>query len=167
MGNLERKLRSHQRTLQALELRKAGATYEDIAAQLGYKNRSCAWAAVKSALKSTVKEPAEEVRTLEVARLDSLFLAMYPKARKGDVQAVDRCVRISERRSKLLGLDAATNVDVKSDGKPIGSAVSDERRLAALVALNDRIRARVASTGTDGGDSVGSAAGAADGSVSE
>jgi len=61
----------------ALELRKAGATYESIARELGYRNRAGSAAAVKTALQKMLQQPAEEVRTLEVARLDALLLAMW------------------------------------------------------------------------------------------
>jgi hypothetical protein len=53
-----------------------------------------------------VQEPAEELRTMEVARLDQMLLGLWPKAIKGDTWAVDRVLKIMERRAALLGLDA-------------------------------------------------------------
>lgn len=64
--------------------------------------------AIEAELDELTKEPAEKLRTVEVARLDRLLKAMWAKAMKGDVTRVDRCLRIMERRAKLLGLDAPT-----------------------------------------------------------
>ena len=95
-----------ERALQALTLRKAGASYEAIARQCGYASRSGAYQAVQRELRRTMQEPAEDVRQLELARLDDLYRAMVPKALTGDTWSVDRCLKIMERRALLLGLDA-------------------------------------------------------------
>ncbi len=94
------------RQLQALELRKAGVSYEAIASRLGYRDRSGAYRAVTAALKLTLREPAEELRTLELERLDAMLLALWRRVQAGDEKAVDRVLRIMERRARLLGLDA-------------------------------------------------------------
>lgn len=95
-----------QRALLALELRLQGKTYEQIAAACGYRSRSGAYDAVQRELQRTLQEPAENMRTLEVRRLDRLYEAMEAKALKGDTWSVDRCLKIMERRALLLGLDA-------------------------------------------------------------
>lgn len=46
-----------------------------------------------------------ELRTLEAQRLDRLFLVVWRQALAGDLAAVDRALRIQDRRAKLLGLD--------------------------------------------------------------
>ena len=94
-----------QRALQALDLRKAGATYEQIARSCGYAGPSGAYQAVQRELQRTMQEPADDVRQLEIMRLDDLYRAMVPKALKGDTWSVDRCLKIMERRAALLGLD--------------------------------------------------------------
>jgi len=101
-------VRAHERHLQALELRKAGVTYEVIAGQLGYANASGARKAVVSALKATLREPAAELRELELARLDAMLLPLWRPVQAGDEKAVDRALRIMERRARLLGLDRKT-----------------------------------------------------------
>lgn len=63
-----------------------------------------------SALKKTLQEPARDVRLLELGRLDALYMEVFRQARSGVLGAVDRCLRIMERRAKLLGLDAPTQV---------------------------------------------------------
>ena len=95
-----------EKAAKALELRKAGFTYDQIATQVGYASRSGAYKAVNSALQEITREPAEVLRSLELERLDALTLAVWRKARQGNVQAIDRVVKLMERRSKLTGLDA-------------------------------------------------------------
>ena len=52
------------------------------------------------------KEAVEELRQLELERLDALNLAFWPKAMAGDVQAGKLVLRTIEQRSRLLGLEA-------------------------------------------------------------
>lgn len=108
-----RRIEAAERQTQALELRKAGISYDAIAGRLGFAGAQGAYEAVKSALQRTQQEPADEVRRLEVERLDKLLTALWPEALKGNVQAVDRVLKIMERRASLLGLDAAKEVDIR------------------------------------------------------
>lgn len=120
----------------ALELRKAGATYEQIAVQLKVSNRSVAWKLVKTAIEDIVREPAEEVLQLELARLDAMLLGVWTDAKGGNTAAIDRALRIMDRRAAYLGLDAPKRSEVTgSDGGPIIYNVTalthDELLLAA------------------------------------
>ena len=120
MDSQTRRVQAHTRHLQALELRKAGATYQAIADQLGYSNARGAHKAVASALKATLREPADEVRDLEVARLDAMLLPLWWRVQQGDERAVDRALKIMERRARLLGLDAPSKSEQSgSDGEPL------------------------------------------------
>ena len=95
-----------ERARMALDLRKSGASYDAIARQCGYANRSGAYQAIQRELQRTMQQPADDLRTLELLRLDDLYRAMAPKALQGDTWSVDRCLKIMERRAALLGLDA-------------------------------------------------------------
>lgn len=104
--------RAAARRLKALSLRQAGASFRDIASQLGV-SRQQAYRDVDAALSELAelqREKTEKLRALELARLDRLLLAVWPRAQGGDLQAVDRAVRILERISRLMGLDAPTRV---------------------------------------------------------
>lgn len=103
---------------QALELRKAGASYEVIAEKLGYSHPSGAHKAVSSALQKTLREPADDLRNLELDRMDAMMLALWTQARQGNQGAVDRILRIMERRAKLMGLDAQTGPG-SSEAEPL------------------------------------------------
>lgn len=96
----------------ALELRRAGLDYQSIADQIGYTNRGTAYHAVQSALRRGFVEPAAEVRQLESERLDALQQAVWEAALRGDTKAIDRVLRISDQRAKLLGLNAPVKADV-------------------------------------------------------
>jgi hypothetical protein len=111
----QRRIEAKERALKALELRKKGVRYEQIAQQLGYSNRGNAHKAVMKELKLLAKECLEEaaqVRDLELQRLDDLFLAAWKAIADGSESAIDRALRVSESRRKLMGLDAAQKVDV-------------------------------------------------------
>jgi len=106
MKSQTNRVKAHDDQLEALNLRKAGLSYSEIAARTNYKTAQTAWRAVESALNRTIREPAEDVRTLELERLDRLQLGAWPDASRGHLGAIDRVLRIMERRAKLLGLDA-------------------------------------------------------------
>jgi hypothetical protein len=99
-----------EKAQQAIELRKAGANYEQIAAQLGYATRGSAQRAVKRLLQANAAEAVEDLRTLEDGRLDDMLSAIYKAAKDGDLPTIDRVLRIAERRAKLWGLDAPAQV---------------------------------------------------------
>jgi hypothetical protein len=103
---------AHDRRIKALELRKAGATYQEIADALGFGNRANACRAVTQALTETIAEAAEPLRKLEVERLDKMLRSIWLKVTQGDVVAINTGLRIMERRAKLLGLDAPTQTIV-------------------------------------------------------
>jgi DNA-binding CsgD family transcriptional regulator len=117
-----RRLTYAERKLQALELRKGGATFQQIGDALGISKQN-AHKHVMTALTAMNEQIAEEasvMRTLELERLDKLWFAMYRQATQGNQGAVDRCIRIMERRAKLLGLDAPTRTELSTkDDKPI------------------------------------------------
>ena len=124
MGNSSKRDRiaaeQNERRRKALELRKAGANYQQIADRLGLANKSMAWQAVHAAIRDIVREPAEAVLTIELARLDALLLGVWTAAKAGDVRAIDRALRIMERRSAYLGLDAPKRTEhTGKDGGPI------------------------------------------------
>jgi hypothetical protein len=59
-----------------------------------------------------MKEDVETIRDIEVQRLDALFLVSFGQAREGNLQAIDRCLRIMERRANLLGLDKPAELKI-------------------------------------------------------
>ena len=102
----DRRILTADRERIALDMRRSGASYQAIADRLGYQGPSGAWKACSRALAASVREVADELRNLELARLDRMHAAVWPKAIAGNCRAVDRVLAIMARRAKLLGLDA-------------------------------------------------------------
>ena len=100
------RLNARKRQQDALELRKSGASYDQIAAALGYANRSGAYKAVTGLLeRMDLETEPQVVLNLELARLDTMQRALAPNVLKGKPEAINSALRIMERRAKLLGLD--------------------------------------------------------------
>ena len=117
-----------RRRARLLELRRAGLTFQEIVDQhpdLGYKRASNAAQDATRALRKVLEEPARDVLALELSRLDALTQALWTAARRGDVKAVDRIVRIMERRARLLGLDYADRNTDASDADEVRGMLGD------------------------------------------
>jgi Sigma-70, region 4 len=105
------KVRARER--QALAMRTAGETFAAIGAQLGISDRMAS-RIIRRALDRVVREDAKALIDLEAERLDVLWRAVLPRALAGSARHVEVAVRISERRSRLLGLDAPTATRVEA-----------------------------------------------------
>jgi hypothetical protein len=145
-----------KRDIEAANLRGQGHSFERIASELGYASRGKAYEGVQRALAEIPREGVEELRQMELERLDRLYLAALEVLgrkhltvshgkvitrfagveRDGDgierldadgqtipiyedvlddgpiLQAIDRALKIQERRAKLLGLDAPAKLEV-------------------------------------------------------
>jgi hypothetical protein len=122
-----------ERDAEAARLRGRGLGYQAIADQLGI-SVSTAHDAVKRALAAIRAEPAPEVRQLELERLDAMYASVLrvlerrhftvnggkvvyhgeePLEDDGPVlAAVDRLLKIQQRRAALLGLDEPVKAEV-------------------------------------------------------
>lgn len=105
-------LATAERQRRAVEARLAGFSLEAIADQLGYASASGAQSAIASALRRTLKEPADALRMIEVRRYDKMLSAIWERVIAGDLSAIDRAIKISARRCELLGLDAPVEINV-------------------------------------------------------
>ena len=100
------------RAVMALQLRTQKMKYDDIAVACGFAHAGAAHKAVQREMQRVVVTNVEELRREELNFLDDLQQKCYKKllgkdgeAEKGMLWAVDRLIAISERRSKLMGLD--------------------------------------------------------------
>jgi pantothenate synthetase len=96
------------RRAQAVQLKASGLTYAAIAIDMGYANRGTVYRIISEALKAQNVEAVDQLRNLEVARLDKLQLSMWPAAMAGDVHAASVVTRIILTRCRLLGLERAS-----------------------------------------------------------
>ena len=131
---------SRERDNRAWAYRRSGLSYDQVARAAGYASVSGAYKAVQRAIAENAAENGDEARQIEAARLDDLTRTLMrvlttkhyivatngavvrdpetrePLADDGPViQAVAGLTRISERRAKLLGLDAPARRDVTID----------------------------------------------------
>ena len=110
-----------------LRMRRDGHTYRSIATV--YKmSVSSVYERVQKALHDTIAESADEVRTLELERLDQMQAAIQTKVDQGDPRAVQSALAIMDRRAKYLGIDqpAKTEVTVAlSETDKIDAAVAE------------------------------------------
>lgn len=88
----------------ALELRKSGLTYCRIAKALSV-SVSTVQRDLTQALEEITRESAEQLLVLEAERIDELFRTCYLLAKKGDMTAMDRAIKLIDRRMHLFGLD--------------------------------------------------------------
>lgn len=131
-----------QRENDALAMRTRGCTYDQISTALGISRQGAADCVKRAlaALKSDTEEKAEEVRDLELRRLDRMLQIAESAAESGDISAIDRVLRIQERRSKYLGLDAPARAEIKSETTArVDLGVLDDRKLDDLERAYQRI----------------------------
>ena len=112
-GNRPGDIERLDRYIWVLELRRNGLTYEEIAKEVGYANRSSAYAAFQAILQMTLHETAEEARQLELERLNLMFNKLMPGIEKGHPRAIEAAIKIMDRRAKYLGIEFASEPDVE------------------------------------------------------
>ena len=119
-----------ERVATVLDLRKQGLTYDEIAERTG-ASKTSVYEDFRIGIHFAIKEPAEEVLQLELARLDTMFKSAFEIATHeiitrpdtGDIEinsdqqlrAIDRVLRIMERRDVLLGISGQPQVDHSDD----------------------------------------------------
>jgi hypothetical protein len=103
--------RASAKRVEAMSLRLAGLTWEQIGDRLQISTEA-ARQIVQTALDRATHDRVEALREIENARLDRAQAAIWTKVLEGDLKAVDTFLRISQRRSKMNGLDAPTKIDL-------------------------------------------------------
>ncbi len=142
-----RRVLAAERTRQAIGLKKAGRTYDEIRRALGISKGAAVKAVARglAELRAETLADAEELRAVEAARLDAAQASIWAQVLQGNHGAIDRFVRISQRRAMLLGLDAPTKVDATVEQK----APPREQMDALLDGLRARLDARAAKPSDD------------------
>lgn len=118
-----RRTEAKEKAARVINMRKAGIPWEVIAQRVGFKDKSGAYRCYERAIKELVQEPAEDLRQLELSRLDDLHVALWKAATEGNHGAIDKILRIMERRARLTGLDAPVRSELSGpNGGPIQTA---------------------------------------------
>jgi DNA-binding CsgD family transcriptional regulator len=121
-----RRIQEKARRIEALSMKLAGFSYEQISDRLEITESS-----VKDLISRTLSraesQGATGLREIENARLDRAQAAVWTKVLEGDLHAVDVFLRISARRAKMNGFDAPTQINLSVNVKQ-----EMEQALAAL-----------------------------------
>lgn len=131
----------------AVELRLAGVPYPQIAERCGFDSAAGAAEAVRAALELDVPETPELVRRQEIERLDAMLTGLWAAARRGDTGAVDRVMRLTERRARLLNAGGGGQLRAAFDETVVASEQVrpvDEALVAAGRKIADRVDDAVA-----------------------
>jgi hypothetical protein len=104
----------------AIQMRLAGATWDEVAEVVGYPSARTAIVATEKALEKELRteESQKMMRSLVGKRLERLLRSVWTKAINSEhpehLQAVDRARQLIDRHAKLYGLDAPTEFVVSS-----------------------------------------------------
>ena len=132
-----------ERAVAALELRRSGLPYREIAARLDYADESGARHAVTRLLDRTEAEGVAELRAIYTERLEAITARYYPAALSGDVEAAGIVLRTHDRLARLWGANApaTATVAVTRVEDMVANLSTDEiveMSRAALLAKMDR-----------------------------
>lgn len=127
----ERRISAAEKRVKALELRRAGKGYREIAQELGWRSPSSAHDHVMKALHETMQEPADALRKVESERLDWMWRKVVERMDKDHLWAVDRGIKLMERRAALFGLDAVPEKDFSREAEAFLSGVHTVKEMQA------------------------------------
>jgi hypothetical protein len=155
-GNARAKEATVPRQAEALRLRLAGATFEQIAVQMTLSGKSQAYKLVHDALLATIQEPADAVRALELARLDKLLLSVWMQAITAgphQLLTIDRVLKIMAQR--CLYVTGLKVVEQVAAVRPDGTSVYDPQVASAefqtlMAALTARYQSDTVARETEG-----------------
>lgn len=81
---------------------------------------------IEAVIKAKTEVPAQQVREMELDRLDLLLDKLMPRVENGDVQAIQTALKVMDRRAKFLGLDAPTKQEITVPQIDVGSTALGE-----------------------------------------
>ena len=102
------RLQAMDRKDQALELRMGGWSQRAIGQELGISTQRVAQllTEILTEMEDHAEKNIDNVRRLEVQRLDEMIEAIWERAKSGELECLDRVIKLMDRRTKYLGLDA-------------------------------------------------------------
>ena len=101
-----------QRRRDAVELRKAGATFDRIAEALGYNDGQAARRDVNKFVKDQGQDTKDEMTRLVMEQFGHQEMLLWRRMQKGDLAAFDRWFKLKQEIIKLYGLSAPQQMAV-------------------------------------------------------
>lgn len=132
-----------ERDQRAVDMRRAGVSWDAIARALGYSDSSHAHKSFMVYMREYPRESIEDARQVELDRLDQLQAAIWQQClASGSTNqhwAIDRMLKISDQRARLLGLNAPVRQEV--------SVITESTVDQAIRDLQTQLEAQAAASG--------------------
>lgn len=130
------KLLAREKQRRALALRQAGASYRQIAEDCDYYDASAARKAILSAFDEVIQEPVEELRKIQIERLNHMLLILWPKVQKGDNTSIRDALSVMSKMDQLMGTDAPQQISHKVEAGVLVIEGTTDDYLRALAELS-------------------------------
>ncbi|WP_217915609.1 hypothetical protein [Miltoncostaea marina] len=122
-----RALAARQRRM-ALQLARSGESPEAIAARLGVTRAEVRKMVAREARSVADESHATDRRIVHAEALMELWRTLYTPAVSGDMQAIDRFLRVEERLARLLALDLVDHLPAQAAATASGGADAEQPR---------------------------------------
>ena len=132
------RMSSKEKQKRAMALKLAGASYAQIADNLGYADSSGAYKAVSRGMKNSLQESAGDLRKIHYGRLEHMLMLVWPAVNQGDSRAVNSALQVMDRMERLYGLNEAQKVDITAGARET-IIVADGEKAAYIKALKEAI----------------------------
>lgn len=94
-----------ERDYECVQLRRAEVDWDTIAEKLGYASKGHAHNRFLAFMREYPRDDVETLRDLELDKIERKMRQLEPRCTDGDPRAIEVWNKLSERRSKLMGLD--------------------------------------------------------------
>ena len=133
--------------LSAMSLKLAGASYSQIAMNLGYHDASGARKAVQRGMKNALHETSSELKKIHYGRLEHMLMLLWPDVNTRDLSSMSAALAVMDRMERLYGLNAAEKIDVSTGQQTVILADGDkESYINALREAGKRLAIDVSSS---------------------
>lgn len=115
----------------ALVMRRDGLGYEDIAREMNLKDARAAEVMVRRLLKKGIRESFDELKTLDLMRLDryqAVLSDIIEGSPRNAIRAIEVAMQVMKRRADLVGLDAAAKMEVEAKKTTVVEYYRDDRQ---------------------------------------
>jgi len=144
---VKRGMSAAERTRRAMSLKLAGASYSQIAMNLGYHDASGARKAVQRGMKNALHETSSELKKIHYGRLEHMLMLLRPDVNSRDLSSMSAALAVMDRMERLYGLNAAEKLDVTTGNNTVILADGDkDSYIKALQEAGKRLAIDVSSS---------------------